>query len=251
MGKQLEYATLLEEEGLTVEELPIEIRKRINVLRPLIAKFNNKPSDNLKAAIIKADVEVAEMIADYIEKDLPEKNEGNEDDDDNNSGKSSKNRNRNNNSDDDDDESNADGNGDNRNANNKNRKGISDSEREAIEKAAIAKAEKAAADKKAADEKAEADKKAADEKAAADKKAAEEAAAEEEQRKKDASKKKITDFGTLEMEKKITENCEKNNGFISEKDLISIIGKSPDYPQQKVYSIALKKVFLKPLYQLL
>lgn len=235
MAKKLEYQTLLDEENLTLEDLPMEIRKRINVLKPLIAKYNDNPSEKMKQAIIKSDVEIAEMIADFIEKDLPEQNEGNEDED---NGNKNKNRggNRNQDDDDDDDDSNDD----------------EEQEEEVNTKKAkkpVQKQQQNQPPQKSAEEIA-AEKKAADEKAAAEKAEADRLAAEEAQRQKDAAKKPITNFGNLDMEKKIVENCEKNNGFISEKDLISIIGKSPEYPYQKVFSITLKKVFLKSLYQL-
>lgn len=233
MAKKLEYQALLEEEKLSLEDLPMEIRKRINVLKPLIAKYNDNPTDKMKQAIIKNDVEIAEMIADFIEKDLPEQNEGDDDDDDNKNGKKSS-KNRQNDDDEDDDEE----------------EGEEEEEEEENPKKKKPVQKQQQPPQKTPEEIA-AEKKAADEKAAAEKAEADRLAAEEEQRKKDAAKVKITDFGTLDMEKKITENCEKNNGFITEKDLISIIGKSPDYPKQKVYSITLKKVFMKSLYQLI
>lgn len=229
--KKLEYVLLLEEEGLSVDELPIEIRKRINVLRPLIAKFNDKPSDKMKEAIIKNDVEIAEMIADYIEKDLPEQNDGNDDDDDNkgkNRNSSKNNRRRN-----DDDDDNGDGNeDDDNNEKNSNKNG---NKKPVAVKPVQKSAEEIEAEKKAQKEAEEEQKR---------------KEAEEEQKRKDAEKKPITNFGTLDMEKKIIENCKSNNGFISEKDLVSIIGKSPEYPNQYVFSIHLKKVFMKSLYQL-
>jgi len=207
MAKKLEYQTLLDEQDLTVEELPIEIRKRINVLRPLIAKFNTNPSEKMKQSIIKNDVEIAELIADHIEKDLPESN--NNDDDDSKGNKSQK----------------------------------TEAEIEVeIEAKLKAKADAEAKAKSEADTANDYEKKKSEEEAV-EKAKAEEAAA-------DASKIKITEFGTLDMEKKIIENCGKNNGFITEKDLVSIIGESADYPSQKVYSISLKKVFLKSLYEL-
>lgn len=233
MAKKLEYQALLEEEKLSLEDLPMEIRKRINVLKPLIAKYNDNPTDKMKQAIIKNDVEIAEMIADFIEKDLPEQNEGDDDDDDNKNGKKSS-KNRQNDDDEDDDEE----------------EGEEEEEEEENPKKKKPVQKQQQPPQKTPEEIA-AEKKAADEKAAAEKAESDRLAAEEEQRKKDAAKVKITDFGTLDMEKKITENCEKNNGFITEKDLISIIGKSPDYPKQKVYSITLKKVFMKSLYQLI
>lgn len=234
MAKKLEYQALLEEEKLSLEDLPMEIRKRINVLKPLIAKYNDNPTDKMKQAIIKNDVEIAEMIADFIEKDLPEQNEGDDDDDDNKNGKKSS-KNRQNDDDEDDDEEEGEEEEEEEEENPKKKKPVQKQQQPPQKTPEEIAAEKKAADEKAAAEKAEADR----------------LAAEEEQRKKDAAKVKITDFGTLDMEKKITENCEKNNGFITEKDLISIIGKSPDYPKQKVYSITLKKVFMKSLYQLI
>ncbi len=250
--KQLEYEALLNEEKLSVDELPMPIRKRINVIRPLIAKFNQNPTPKMKEAIIKSDIEIAEMIADYIEKDLPEQNEGGDDDDNNNS---SKNNRRNNNDDDDDGEenSNADGNDDDDdNSSNKpkpNNKKVNKPAAKTAEEIEAEKAARQAEIDKAAEEKIaakEAAAKEAAEKAEAEKIEAEKAA----EKAKDDAKKPITNFGNLDWEKKIIENCSKNNGFISEKDLISIIGKSPDYPYQKVFSITLKKVFLKSLYQL-
>lgn len=248
--KQLEYEALLNEEKLSVDELPMPIRKRINVIRPLIAKFNQNPSPKMKEAIIKSDIEIAEMIADYIEKDLPEQTDG-DDDDNNNNNNSSKNNRRNNDDDNDDDSSNSDGEGDD-DSENKGKQTNKKASKPAAKTAEQIEAEKAARQAeidKAAEEKiaakAEADRIAA-EKAESDRIEAEKAA----EKAKDDAKKPITNFGTLEMEKKISENCSKNNGFISEKDLISIIGKSPDYPYQKVFSVTLKKVFLKSLYQL-
>ena len=59
-------------------------------------------------------------------------------------------------------------------------------------------------------------------------------------------------FGNLVMEKKIRDIINKNgNSRISQRDLETIIGKEPNYPEQKVHSITLRKVFLASDYRLL
>lgn len=59
-------------------------------------------------------------------------------------------------------------------------------------------------------------------------------------------------FGNLVMEKKIRDIVNKNgNSRISQRELEAIIGKEPNYPEQKVHSITLRKVFLASDYRLL
>lgn len=72
--KELRYLTLMKENEISLEELPKDIKLKINALKPTIARFNNSnpPSEKLEAAIIKQDIGIAEMIADFIEKDLPD-----------------------------------------------------------------------------------------------------------------------------------------------------------------------------------
>ncbi len=57
-------------------------------------------------------------------------------------------------------------------------------------------------------------------------------------------------FGTLEQEERILAECTKGNGFIPADLLEQIINQEPDYPTQKVYSIKLRKVYMKSLYKL-
>jgi hypothetical protein len=57
-------------------------------------------------------------------------------------------------------------------------------------------------------------------------------------------------FGNLVMEKKILLVLNQNDGRINVKTLMSIIGKEPDYPTQKVNNIVLRKVFLSSTYKL-
>ena len=191
--KQLEYQLLMAEEGIKLEVLPQEIKDKIKMLKPTVGRYNNTPTDKLKDAITKQDVEIAEMIADYIESDEYQSTQNNNDDDGNG---------------DDGNNGNNDGGNNNGHQNNNSK---------------------------------------AEEEAAAAKKAEEEAAAAA---KAAAAKKSKYDFGTEDMEKAILEECNANNGFISEDKLNSIIKRSANYPVQEVYSISLRKVFMKEVYKL-
>lgn len=58
-------------------------------------------------------------------------------------------------------------------------------------------------------------------------------------------------FGNLVMEKKVLAKIKSNgNGRIRIGELKSIIGKEPDYPEQKVNKITLRKVFMSSEYRL-
>jgi hypothetical protein len=78
--KKLKYLELMEDNDVQLSDLPKDIRTKINALKPTIARYNmsNPPSGKLEEAIIKQDIGIAEMIADFIEKDLPDAPEENE-----------------------------------------------------------------------------------------------------------------------------------------------------------------------------
>jgi hypothetical protein len=71
---KLQYKELLESEGIDPETLPKDIKKKINALNPTIARYNKSkpPSEKLKDAIIRQDIAIADLIADYIEDGLPD-----------------------------------------------------------------------------------------------------------------------------------------------------------------------------------
>ena len=82
---------------------------------------------------------------------------------------------------------------------------------------------------------------------------AEEKKAEPKVEKKESTKvsKNNSSFGNLVMEKKIlTQIKENKNERIRISQLKSIIGKEPDYPEQKVNSITLRKIFMSSEYRL-
>jgi hypothetical protein len=58
-------------------------------------------------------------------------------------------------------------------------------------------------------------------------------------------------FGNLVMEKKILAKInESSDGRIRISELESIIGKEPDYPEQKVHTLTLRKVFMSSDYRI-
>jgi len=57
-------------------------------------------------------------------------------------------------------------------------------------------------------------------------------------------------FGNFVMERKIKSICDANGGKIKITQLIAIIGKEPEYPEQRVHNIKLRKVFLSSDYRI-
>jgi hypothetical protein len=58
-------------------------------------------------------------------------------------------------------------------------------------------------------------------------------------------------FGNFVMEKKIKSICDANGGRIKITQLVSIINKEPEYPEQRVHNIKLRKVFLSSDYRII
>ncbi len=75
--KPLNYLKLMTDNDISLTDLPKDIKAKINALKPTIARYNNSNprSEALEKAIIKQDIGIAELIANYIEKDLPEEPE--------------------------------------------------------------------------------------------------------------------------------------------------------------------------------
>lgn len=218
MAKKLEYQLFMEENSINVKELPKELKDKINGIKMSIGKFNasKPPNAKLKETVERQDLEISQLLADWLEKELPEPN-ANDDNDD-----------------------------------------AAAAEAAALlevkaKEDAIAAEAKAKEDAAAAEVKAKEDAIAAEAKAKADAEAAVLAEAEAVAKAKadaDAAKKPITNFGTIEMENTILDECKARNGYIETSKLEGIIKKSPSYPEQAVYSITLRKVFLKGEYKL-
>src|SRR3972149_8222265 len=70
---QLEYPQLLQESNIPYDKIPKEIRLKIRGLKMLHSKYlKNQTSENMKNTVIKNDVNVCDMLGDWIEKDFPE-----------------------------------------------------------------------------------------------------------------------------------------------------------------------------------
>lgn len=69
---RLEYISLLEEEEIDISDLPKEIKNHIQTHKALISRYNTTPTGNIYKTIIKKDLEICDMIQNWLEEDLPE-----------------------------------------------------------------------------------------------------------------------------------------------------------------------------------
>lgn len=187
--KELRYLTFMKDNDVSLNDLPKEIKLKINALKPTIARFNqsNPPSDKLEEAIIKQDIVIAEMIADYIEKDLPDAPDSNEED---------------------------------------------EQVVEALKEVVIESVKKPIENVDPIP-----------------------VVIEEPVIVTPVVETRVRKYkdGTLEQEKEILLECQKNNGFIDESNLLRILNKGKwdvSISNEYVYSIVVRKVYSKPLYKL-
>lgn len=187
--KELRYLTFMKDNDISLNELPKEIKLKINALKPTIARFNqsNPPSEKLEEAIIKQDIVIAEMIADYIEKDLPDAPDSNEETEQ-----------------------------------------VSEEAKEVIIESVEKPIENVAPIPVVVEETVVAT---------------------------PVVETRVRKYkeGTLEQEKEILLECQKNNGFIDEANLLRILNKGKwdiSISNEYVYSIVVRKVYSKPLYKL-
>jgi len=188
------HVQLMEEESLTVKQLPQPLQKKLKGWNLLFSRLQKNPEDEkLFRSVQKQSIELADKIQDFIESDYDDDNKPDDNKPDDNKPDDNK-----------PDDNKPD---DNKPDDNK------------------------PDDNKPDDNKPD-DNKPDDKKPPVDK--------------------KPKGFGTLPMEKKILIKIKENgNNRISESDLATLIGKSPDYPEQSVHSIKLRKVFLASDYKLL
>jgi membrane protein involved in colicin uptake len=69
---KLKYEQLLEEEKIELQDLPQEIRMKINAIKPNVARFDKTGSDEIRKSIIKQDASVCQLIYDFLEESLPD-----------------------------------------------------------------------------------------------------------------------------------------------------------------------------------
>lgn len=196
--KELRYLTFMKDNDISLSDLPKEIKLKINALKPTIARFNqsNPPSEKLEEAIIKQDVIIAEMIADYIEKDLPDAPEKVEEE-------------------------------------------VVEEVKEEVKESIVESVEKPIEN--------------VDPIPVVIEEVIEEVIAPVIVAPVVETRVRKYDEGTLEQEKEILLECQKNNGFIDEANLLRILNKGKwdiSISNEYVYSIVVRKVYSKPLYKL-
>jgi hypothetical protein len=179
---RLFHQEILEEEGMKVSDLPIELQRRIKGFDLLKSKYEKNPNDEKQFILLQKNaVKLGDAIQNFIENDYDDEDE-----------------------DEDEDE---------------------DDDKDDTPKGKSEKSEKS--EKSQRSEKSESS--------------------------NDKAPKKTSGagFGNLMMEKKILAIMEsKGQNRIKISDLESIIGREPDYPEQKVNNITLRKVFLSSDYRL-
>ena len=213
------YEEILEEEGKTINDLPVDIRKSINAIKPNYGRYLKQPSDSMREALITQDVDVCNKIYNFLEEEAEEEEAAQAKAEAEAQAKA-------------DAEAEAQAKAD------ADAKAKADAEAEAQAKAdAKAKEEADAKAKAEADAQAKAE---ADAQAKADAK---------EEAQKELNKPKYK-FGTSEMASTIKAKIESNGGHITIAELKSIIGKEPDYAYQEVFDIRLHKPYMKPFYKI-
>ena len=72
---ELEYSKFLKENSIKESQLPTDIKKQISILKAHQGKYNKNPTETVRKALIKQDVCVADLIADFIEGGITEEEE--------------------------------------------------------------------------------------------------------------------------------------------------------------------------------
>lgn len=72
---ELEYVKFLEENNLSNQQLPKEIRQQITVLKAQVGRYKKNPTEAQKNMVTKQDVTVCDLIADFIEEGITDEQE--------------------------------------------------------------------------------------------------------------------------------------------------------------------------------
>lgn len=98
------HITVMEEEGLTIGQLPNEIKSKIKAFNAQKGKYDKNPTDNLLNSLKTLSVKIADSIQSFVEQDLDDdddddnRNNGGGDSNGNSDGKTNSNANANTNS---------------------------------------------------------------------------------------------------------------------------------------------------------
>lgn len=66
------HQEIMQEEGLSKENLPIEICEELDEFDVLLSEYEENPSESGKKTLLIESVQIADSIQDYLEKDLPD-----------------------------------------------------------------------------------------------------------------------------------------------------------------------------------
>lgn len=69
---ELAYLKLIKEESINEKELPADIKGKINGIKMALGRFKASSTETTKTSVVKLDVEIAEMIQNWLEEELPE-----------------------------------------------------------------------------------------------------------------------------------------------------------------------------------
>ena len=72
---ELIHTDLMKEEGITVKELPENIQKKIRGFDLLHSKLQTNPTNTILTTCNVMSIEIAELIQDWVERDLDEEEE--------------------------------------------------------------------------------------------------------------------------------------------------------------------------------
>jgi hypothetical protein len=67
---KLQVYTLLEEEELSVNDLPQEIKNKMNGLRMLHSRYKKDPKQNIYETLLQNDIKICDMIQDWLDEEV-------------------------------------------------------------------------------------------------------------------------------------------------------------------------------------
>jgi len=68
-----EHLKIIQEEKLTAKDLPTAIKNKMGALKMQVSKYKKNPTDNLKKAVQKQDVVIADLIQTFVEDEAAKK----------------------------------------------------------------------------------------------------------------------------------------------------------------------------------
>lgn len=69
---KLEYVEYLQQKNILEKDLPTDITKKSRAIHSLISRYKKNPTEAMKTAITKCDINICDLIVDWEEKDMPD-----------------------------------------------------------------------------------------------------------------------------------------------------------------------------------